>query len=295
MLLLALTLILLLLGGLAIDIAHAFCVKRQLQAAADAGAMAGAYCLTSPFPSLKAKKQAQEWAREVISRNHSDGINLIHDEDNVNVTVDIDVTPLRYPYLCHVYISKNMATTLGRLVGVTTVSVGAEASGGVYQGVKRIYPGQLVPMGISARAGIGSTRLNLNPTAGKNQNSQWLGDWHGTSSPAIDVGATGTTAQESPGDTLAMMVPGTTLMAPMVKSSEATDTTGEKALPNKNQVIGTVGFRVKRVIGPHTIDGDIISGPLISGKPGMPILPSASQTDTNFAYLNPCWRVLLLH
>lgn len=295
MLLLGLTLILLLLGGLAIDIAHAFCVKRQLQAAADAGAMAGAYCLTSPFPSLKAKKQAQEWAREVISRNHSDGINLIHDEDNVNVTVDIDVTPLRYPYLCHVAISKNMATTLGRLVGVTTVSVGAEASGGVYQGVKRIYPGQLVPMGISSRAGLGNTKLNLSPAAGKYQNAQWLSDWHGTSNPPIDVGATGTTAQETPGDTLAMMTPGTTLIAPMVKSAEVTDTTGEKALPKNNQVIGTLGFKVKRVVGPNSIEGEIISGSLISGKPGMPILPTTNQTDTTYSFMNPCWRVLLLH
>jgi Flp pilus assembly protein TadG len=293
MLLLGLTMILLLFGGLAVDVAHGFCVKRQLQAAADAGAVAGAYCLTSPFPKLDDKKKAQQWAREIISRNHSDGISLIHDEDNVSITVDVEVTPLKYPYTCHVIISKNMATTLGRLVGVNSIAITTDATGGAYLGLKKINAGQLLPMGISSRAGIGKTMLNLSPLAGGKQNAQWLNDWHGRDNPMIDVGATPANGSDNPGENLGYFSPGTIVAVPMIKS-QTDDKSDDRPIPKSNQIIGTVGLQINKVISPTQIDGTILSGPIISGKPGMPILTTVSTKDTQFAYLNPCWRIMLV-
>lgn len=295
MLLLGLTMVILLLGGLAIDVAHGFCVKRQLQAAADAGAMAGAYCLTYPFPNPAMYKQADNYAREIVGRNDSDGVNLIHDDENVNVVVNFDVVKLRYPYKCNVSVSKKMSTILGRLVGVPSLGIEADATAGAFLGLRHIYSGQLLPMGISARAPIGQGVLNLDPQAKGKQNAQWISDWHGQNSPDLDVGSSTVKTSPSPGDNMPFFTPGSVVSVAMVGSGDPSDkTSSEKALPPANQVIGALSIKVNKILSPTQIDATIISGPILSGKSGQPILPSASQTDNAYAVMNPPWRIMLL-
>jgi Flp pilus assembly protein TadG len=80
--LLALIFGLLILGSIAVDFVHGFHVRKQLQVAADSGALAGAYLLTAPTVTQFQQKKAMSWAADMVGRNASDNQPLIADGQN---------------------------------------------------------------------------------------------------------------------------------------------------------------------------------------------------------------------
>lgn len=268
-------------GSMACDLVHGFHVRKQLQVAADAGALAGAFMLTTPSPGDYQKKKAQEWAREMVARNVSDGQNITED-----VEINIESVPFRYPHICNVRVTRQMPTMFARFVGITAVPVSASSTGGAYGGLQSLSPGQIIPLGISHKSGTGKVTLQLDANKPK-QNSTWISDWRSLDNPGLEVGtSTATPAADS--DMLAAMTPGSVFMAPVIKGGE-----DDAPLPKNQQIIGTVKLTIVKVKKPTEIDVNIEGGGILRGRPGSPLL-SGSAKDVQYALQHQAWRILLL-
>lgn len=284
--LLALIFGLLILGSIAVDFVHGFHIRKQLQVAADSGALAGAFMLTNPAPSQFQQKKARGWALEMVGRNASDNKPLIADGETVAVDVDINSVPMKYPHTCEVTITRQMPTIFARFVGFPSIPVSAMAVGGAYCGLRTISPNQILPIGISSKASSGT--LQLDPNKPK-QNAAWLSNWTGMGNPSLEVGSSPLTVNGSGDQAMMNGLVGSTFFCPVVKAS-----TDDGPLPKNQEVLGTTRVTLKRVKGPNELEVQISGGGILRGRPGSPNLPTASSSDLQFALNSQSWRILLL-
>lgn len=284
--LLALIFGLLILGSIAVDFVHGFHIRKQLQVAADSGALAGAYMLTAPAPTQFQQKKAMSWAVEMVGRNASDNQPLIADGETVAVDVEINSRPMKYPHTCEVTITRQMPTIFARFVGFPSMPVSAMAVGGAYAGLRTISPNQILPIGISAKARSGI--LQLDPNKPK-QNAGWISDWSGMGNPSLDVGSSPLQVNGNSDPAMMNSLVGATFFCPVVKASE-----DDGPLPKKQEVLGTTRVTLKKVKGPNELEVQISGGGILRGRPGFPNLPTASKEDLAFALESQSWRILLI-
>ncbi|MFA6212990.1 MAG: pilus assembly protein TadG-related protein [Candidatus Obscuribacterales bacterium] len=284
--LLALIFGLLILGSIAVDFVHGFHVRKQLQVAADSGALAGAYMLSAPMVSPFQQKKARDWAADMVARNASDNQPLIADGENVAVDVDINAIAMKYPHTCEVTITRQMPTIFARFVGFPSMPVSARAVGGAYCGLRTISPNQILPIGISSKASGGM--LQLDPNKPK-QNATWISGWNGMGNPSLDVGSSPLTINGNSDHALLSSLVGGTYFCAVVKASN-----DDGPLPKNQEVLGTTKITVKRVRGPNDIEVTVSGGGFLRGRPGFPNLPTASSNDLQFALNSQSWRILLI-
>lgn len=284
--LLALIFGLLVLGSIAVDFVHGFHIRKQLQVAADAGALAGAYMLTAPAPSQFQQKKAMGWAADMVGRNVSDNQPLIADGQTVAVDVDINSRPNTFPHTCEVTITRQMPTIFARFVGFPSIPVSASAVGGAYCGLRTISPNQILPIGISSKAINGN--LQLDPTKPK-QNATWISNWSGMSNPNLDVGSSPLNINGNSDPALMNSLVGNTFFCAVVKAS-----TDDGPLPKNQEILGTTRVTLKKVKGPNELEVQISGGGILRGRPGFPSLPTASSGDLQFALNSQSWRILLI-
>jgi Flp pilus assembly protein TadG len=278
--------VLLIAGSMACDLVHGFHVRKQLQVAADSGALAGTYMLTAPMISDHQKNKSAQWAREMVGRNVSDGAALLENE-GTEIEVNINSVPFRYPHTCRVRVTKQMPTMFARFVGIAAVPVSASATGGAYGGLQSISPSQIIPLGITHKGGTGKVTLQLDPSKAK-QNATWLSDWRMIENPGIEVGSTSVTPAGN-SETLALLTPGSVFFAPVVKGGD-----DDAPMPKNQEIIGTAKMTIIKVKKPTEIDVDISGGGILRGRPGAPLLSRASAKDAQFAIMHQAWRILLL-
>jgi hypothetical protein len=284
--LLALIFGLLVLGSIAVDFVHGFHIRKQLQVAADSGALAGAYMLTAPAPSQFQQKKAMGWAVDMVGRNASDNQPLIADGQTVAVDVDINSRPNKFPHTCEVTITWQMPTIFARFVGFPSIPVSASAVGGAYAGLRTISPNQILPIGISSKATNGN--LQLDPNKPK-QNATWISNWSGVSNPSLDVGSSPLTINGNSDPALMNALVGNTFFCAVVKAS-----TDDGPLPKNQEILGTTRVTLKKVKGPNELEVQISGGGILRGRPGFPNLPTASSGDLQFALSSQSWRILLI-
>lgn len=284
--LLALIFGLLILGSIAVDFVHGFYVRKQLQVAADSGALAGAFMLTNPAPSQFQRKKARDWAIDMVGRNASDNQPLVNDGQNVTVDVEINSVPMKFPHTCEVVITRQMPTIFARFVGFPSMPVSAMAVGGAYAGLRTISPNQILPIGISWKAQSGI--LQLDPTKPK-QNATWISNWNGMGNPSLDVGSSPVSINGSSDPAMMNSLVGSTFFCPVVKGS-----TDDGPMPKNQEVLGTTKLTLKRVRGPNELEVQISGGGILRGRPGFPNLPTAGTEDLAFALSSQSWRILLL-
>lgn len=278
---------LLIFGSIAVDFVHGFHIRKQLQVAADSGALAGAYMLTCPAPSQYQQKKARAWAEEMIGRNVSDNQPLIDDDgQTVAINIDTNVRPLKFPHTCEVTITRQMPTIFARFVGFPSIPVSAYAAGGAYSGLRTILPNQVIPLGISSKGKGGL--LQLDPNKPK-QNASWISNWRGMENPSLDTGVTPLQINGTGDQALLKSLVGTTFYCPVIKAS-----TDDGPLPKKQEVLGTVKVTLKQIRGPNDLDVQVGGGGFLRGQPGFPNLPTASSSDLEFALYSQAWRILLI-
>ncbi len=284
--LVALIFALLVLGSIAVDFVHGFHIRKQLQVAADSGALAGAYMLTTPAPSQFQQKKARGWALEMVGRNTSDNQPLIDDGQTVAVSVDVNARPMKFPHTCEVTIKRQMPTIFARFVGFPSFPISARALGGAYAGLRTVSPNQLMPIGISSKAASGI--LQLDPNKPK-QNATWISNWNGMGNPSLDVGNSPLDVNGTGDVAMMSLLVGCTFFCPVVKASN-----DDGPMPKKQEILGTTRVTLKKVKGPSDIEVQISGGGILRGRPGFPNLPTASSDDLQFALNMQSWRILLI-
>ncbi len=285
--LLALIFGLLVLGSIAVDFVHGFHVRKQLQVAADSGALAGAYMLTAPTVTPFQQNKAMGWAADMVGRNSSDNQPLIADGQTVSVDVDINSRPHKFPHTCEVTITRQMPTIFARFVGIPSIPVSASAVGAAYCGLRSISPNQILPIGISHKAAATGI-LQLDPNKPK-QNATWISNWSGMGNPALDVGSSPVSINGNSDPALMNSLVGNTFFCPVIKAS-----TDDGPLPKNQEILGTTRVTLKKVRGPNELEVQISGGGILRGRPGFPTLPTASTFDMEFALYSQPWRILLI-
>jgi hypothetical protein len=275
---------LLMLGSLGIDLSHAFYARGQLQTAADSAALTGAYYLCTPAPLMLNRVKCEENARLMASRNVVDGTTVVHDGENTIVTVESQLGRGSQPHLCHIRMTRNVPTSLARMVGVMNLPVSVTASAGAFMVSKAVMPNWLTNLGVSykAREGI----LNTDITD-KENNSWMIKEWQGANSPIVKFGLTPVSAG---GSALTALTPGVLYNVPIIQGGPE-----DQKMPSISTVIGSTALVIQSFKGPNKAVVKFVPGSLIRSHPGAwPVDRNTNSKDLEFAKDNGQWRVALI-
>ena len=152
---------LLILGSIGLDASHAFYVRRQLQNAADNASLAGAFYLTNLAPNIDDIKRSEKYAREMAGRCSADGSYIVDDGEGTQLTYTPTINVMVGPQICHIAITRNVPTSLARLVGLNYITVSAEASSGAYVSTRSVLPNWITNLAICQRAQSGKLNLDV--------------------------------------------------------------------------------------------------------------------------------------
>jgi Putative Flp pilus-assembly TadE/G-like len=276
---------LLMIGSLGIDISHAFYARGQLQNAADNAALTGAFYLCLPAPPPYNLQKSGEYAKQMAARNIADGKIVVDDGEDTMIRVEHELKPGFGPHLCHITITRNVSTSLARLVGVKTLPVTVSSSAGAFMTSKSIMSNWMTNLAVSYRAQSGT--LNIDTKDPKN-NGWIINEWKGSSSPPVHFGVTNVSA--GPGD-LSNFQTGTVYNVAIVRGGDD----GQKQ-PTTSEIIGSTAIIIKNMQGPKGATIIFVPGSLTKGHPGVwPVPGKVNSHDLQFAKFNAQWRVALVH
>lgn len=275
---------LLILGSIGIDASHAYYVRGQLQNAADNAALTGAYYLASLAPTRADIERSEDYARQMAGRCIVDGSRVIDDGEGNILTYNRDIRPFVGPQVCHIAITRNVSTSLARLVGVNHLPVSAEASAAAYVFSRSVMPNTITNLAVSQRAQNG--QLNIDVTS--KENSGWfINEWHGNESPEIKFGVTNV---GNGAGNLASLQKGMAYNVAIVRGGKP-----DQEMPKKSEVIGTTTIIIKEVQSPTKATVTFVPGQLVKSHPGVwPIGGLVTSADLQFAAANGQWLVTLI-
>jgi Flp pilus assembly protein TadG len=151
-LVLAVIIIAIALGTLAVDIGHIVAVKQELQGAVDAAAIAGAQSLSTDHSKVEAH------AREVCRRNIADGLAVDDVADEMEVTVDVTQNTATTPGQVRVTAVIESPTLLARLFNCFSTQMTCTAVAGGFGTIVQMNGMNLFPLAVS----IDDSRLSMN-------------------------------------------------------------------------------------------------------------------------------------
>jgi Flp pilus assembly protein TadG len=283
-LLLLTTLGLLMIGGVAIDLSHAFYVRSQLQAAADSCALTGAYYLSNLHPSTYDHRRSEEMARQIARRNFIDGY-LMDDAGDRTELVYSCQTGFKGPQFCQITLTHKVCTSFGRLVGVNYLPVTVVSKAGAFVGTKSVAPNWLQNLAISHRV-LRSREIITDPQ-NKEFNSYFVSEWKSDNNPDIKVGATIVTAGK--GDLNSLQARKVYNVA-IVRGGDP-----KESMPRTSEIIGTVSIMLDVRSSADRSTFRIVEGGVIKGQPGTPRYSGfLTSDDMDFAIRNGHWRVALV-
>jgi Flp pilus assembly protein TadG len=276
---------LMIIGSLGIDLSHAFYARSQLQTAADNAALTGAYALATPVPNKNNIVKSEEFARTMASRNTVDGVAVIHDGDGTVMSVNAELHPVTGPQFCHISVTRNVPTSLARLVGVSYLPVTVNSSAGAYMTNKAIMPNWLTNLAVSYR--VKNNTLNTDTNDKDNLNSWFISDWKGTDNPIVKFGSTNVIAGAG---SLASLADGVLYNVAIVNGGKPED-----KMPTRSTVIGSTAIIVKKHEGANKALITFVPGSIIKAQPGpWQVSGNSTSNDLQFAQLNGQWRIALV-
>lgn len=146
LLMLALVVMVVIFGALALDVAHFVQARKELQVAVDAGALAGAVHLTNEDTT-----QAEQEAFTVTAANRADGVSVSNSSPGVRVLVQVVPSPPTQPEdgTCTVMAEKVVSHALSPIFGRHSDRASASATASGRGGIIRLGGGQAFPLAIS--------------------------------------------------------------------------------------------------------------------------------------------------
>ncbi len=275
---------LLLIGSIGIDASHAFYARRQLQNAADNAALTGAFYLTNLAPNAADKKRSESCARQIAGRCVVDGTYVVDDGDSTVLSYNAILKPMVGPQVCHIAITRNVPTSLARLVGIQYMPVSAEASAGAYIFSRSVMPNWINNLAISYKAQTGQLNLDVKD---KNNNGWFITEWKGQSSPEVDFGVTNVSNGEG---NLQNLQKGVAYNVAIVRGGKK-----DEPMPKGSEIIGTTSIVIKEIQSPHKATITLMPGQLVKGHPGVwPVGGKVTSDDLQFARFNGQWTVALI-
>lgn len=293
-------------GSFGFDISHAVTVREQLQAATDAGALAGArdFVKTAPpfIPTSFDQDIAKRDALTVTALNFADGKPVSASDDETKVTVTTNVTTS--PFTVTVTATRRVNNLFARYFGNQGQEITTTSTAAAWRDIKTLHPNQALNLAVSldwappkgpqqgqSLQSYGSNpegqnfTIDLNSQQGKN--SAWIKDWGGFSSPSINFGSTAVQLDNGVrANDVQDMAAGDTIVLPVVM--------GAPPYNYQTPVIGTIGFKVKRVKLPQQIEGTLAT-PILFGVPGTPVVGGLSPQGEEFLNSSKVWQVMLIN
>ena len=231
---------LMIIGSLGIDVSHAFYARTQLQMVSDSAALTGAYYLCAPVPTAGNCKLANDYSRQIAARSSVDGTAVVDDGENTTMNVSYACKPGYGPHYCNIRLTRNVPTSLARMVGVMSLPISVESSAGAFMTSKAVMPNWLTNLAVSYRAASGVLNINTND---KENNGYLISQWQHADSPPVKFGITNVSA--GPG-VLNTMSTGVLYNVAVVSGGKE----GEK-MPTNSNIIGSTAIIIKGFQGPH--------------------------------------------
>jgi Flp pilus assembly protein TadG len=288
-------------AAFAFDYGHGLSVRTQLQNAADAAALAGAYELARPTVTATNLTKAEQYAREIGAKNFADDVAV---DNNGTTTVSVQINGNTMPRTVTVTSTRTSANIFARLIGFNTIPVSATSTAQAYQGIKQIGANQLLNLAVSldyeptkgAQTGLslqdylGGSRSNkftivLNPQGAKN--GAWLKNWNPNQNPVLTYGLDSLVMNGTDANLVADLSVGQTIYVPLVM--------GGPPFNQDRTIVGVVGFIISRSGGPQEIEGNIAEPIILKGTPGVPVQNSLGQQAVTFLEENQAWQVSLIN
>lgn len=293
-------------GSFGFDISHAVTVREQLQSATDAGALAGArdFVKTAPpfIPTSFDEDIAKRDALTVTALNFADGKPVSSSDNETKVTATTNVTTS--PFTVTVTATRRVRNIFARFFGNEGQEITTTSTAAAWRDIKTLHPNQALNLAVSldwappkgpqqgqSLQSYGSNpegqkfTIDLNSQQGKN--SAWIKNWGGFSSPSISFGSTPVQLDNGVrANDVQEIAPGDTIVLPVVM--------GSPPYNYETPVIGTIGFRVKKVKLPLEIEGTLAT-PILFGVPGNPAIDGLSPQGEEFLNSSKVWQVMLIN
>lgn len=286
-------------AAFAFDYGHGLSVRRQLQNATDAAALAGAYELAKDPLTGSDKTNAEKYAYDVAAKNYADDVVV---SNNPTTTVTVTVNANAMPRSVTVTSTRTSANIFARLLGFNTIPVSTTSTASSSQGIKQVKPNQLFPLAVSldfrptkgAQEGVALQDLVNNNKTGKftivlnpqnSKNGSWLKNWVGTQNELLTFGKDALIMNGVMGNQVQDLSPGDVLNIPII--------TGPPPFNKERIIVGVMGFRITKINFPLEIEGYLVDPVILRGTPGMPLLEALDQGSATFLNQHQPWQVSL--
>jgi len=281
------------------DYGHGLMVREQLQNAADAGALAGAYELASHTITSDQTGRAEQFAYDTAAKNNADDVPVANGN---GTTISVSVNGNSMPRTVTVTTTRTTGNIFARLIGWNTMPVSATATASAFAGLKQVKPGQLLPLAVSldhrptngAQEGISLNdyingnrgqkfTIVLNPQNSKN--ATWIKNWVDKQNPVLTFGSDTLICNGVRANMVQDLSPGDQINVPLIM--------GGPPFNQERTVIGVAGFKITQINFPLEIEGYLVDPLVLKGTPGTPVASALSQQDQTFLNQNEEWAVLL--
>lgn len=299
----ALLLVILAAASLSFDYAHGLLIREELQSAADAGALAGAYELARTTVNPADKQRAEQYAQNITANNMADQTPVANTTDGTTVSINVQGDTM--PRTVTVTATRVTANMFARLIGCNTIPVSATATAQAYKGLKQVKPNQLLNLAVSldrvptngpqqgtalnTLVGPNATKqkftIVLNPQNSKN--AAWLKNWSPLQNPVLTFGVDSLNLNGVDANLVADLNVGDTIFVPLI--------TGEPPYNDSRVIMGVIGFKITRINFPNQIEGYIKDPLIVKGTPGVPVSNALGLDDTTFLDQNSPWQLQLIN
>lgn len=286
-------------AAFAFDYGHGLSVRRQLQNATDAAALAGAYELATDNLTQTDKTNAEKYAYDIAAKNYADDVTV---SNNATTTVSVSVNANNMPRTVTVTSTRTSANIFARLLGCNTIPVSTTSTASATQGLSQVKPNQLMPLAVSldfrptngAQEGIalqdmvnnnrnGKFTIVLNPQNSKN--GAWLKNWVGTQNQLLTFGKDALIMNGTKASLVQELSVGDIINIPII--------TGPPPFNQERTIVGVIGFKISRIGFPHEIEGNLIDPTILRGTPGVPLVEALGQQSVTFFNQHQPWQVSL--
>lgn len=286
-------------AAFAFDYGHGLSVRRQLQNATDAAALAGCYELAKDSLSATDLSNASAFAYSVAALNYADDTPVAN---NGTTTVSVTVSAGTMPRTVTVTSTRTSANIFARLIGCNTIPVSSTSTASAQKGLTSVSPNQLFNLAVSAdfipgkgamegralddmvdQNRTGEFTIVLNPQDAKN--ATWLKNWVGTQNDHLVFGKDALDLNGVQADAVQDLQVGDMLYIPLIP--------GPPPFNQDRTIIGVIGFKITSINFPLNITGTIIDPLIMRGTPGIPLVDAIGLETQTFLEQHQPWKVSL--
>lgn len=299
----ALLLVIIAAASLSFDYAHGLLIREELQSAADAGALAGAYELARTTVTPIDKQHAEQYAQAITADNMADQTAVSNSTDGTTVSISVNGDTM--PRTVTVTATRITANFFARLIGCNTMPVSATATAQAYKGIKQVKPNQLLNLAVSLdtipskgpQQGVALNDLMgpnaytqkftivLNPQGAKN--AAWLKNWSPHQNPVLTMGVDSLIMNGVDANAVADLKVGDTIYVPLI--------TGDPPYNKSRTIVGVAGFKITQINFPQQIEGYLKNPLIVKGTPGVPVMNALGLDNTAFLDQNSPWQLQLIN